>query len=110
MTAARHRKLDQLERELHARMTPDEVTAELHRALTEAAEITADALDRGDRAQVHADLCFARETKTQFDSYAPWPGDYAAFWAEFHPDRARHGALAAAYRALQARPTSDTKD
>ncbi len=109
MTAARHRKLDQLERQLHLRQTPDEVSAELHRALTEAAEITADALDRGDLVQVRADLCFAREIKREFDSYAPWPGDHAAFWAGFHPDRARHGALAAAYRAL-ARPTSDTKD
>ncbi len=110
MTAARHRQLDQLERQLHPRQTPDEVSAELHRALTEAAEITADALDRGDLARVEDDLCFARETKDLFDSYGPWPGDWADFWAEFHPDVARHGALAAAYRALQARPTSDTKD
>ncbi len=110
MTAARRRKLDQLERELHARQTPDEVSAEVGQALSEAAEIAADALDRGDRVLVEAYLDFARETKDVFDSYAPWPGDWADFLAQFHPDAARHGALAAAFRAIQARPTSDTKD
>ncbi len=73
--------------------------------------IAADALDRGDHTRVLAYLDFARETKDLFEFHGPpWPGDYADFLAEFHPDRARHGALAAAFRAIEARPTSGTKD
>ncbi len=113
MTSARRRQLDQLERQLHPRQTPDEVSAELARALSEIAVLTADALDRGDRAQAQAYLGFAMEAKDLFDSYAPWPGDYADFLAEHHPDVPRQSALAAAFRAAvpaQARPTFDRKD
>ncbi len=113
MTAARHRKLDQLEQRLRPRMTPDEVSRELARALSEIAVLTADALDRGDHTQAQTFLDFAAEAKREFDAYAPWPGDWADFLAEHHPDRARHGALAATFRAAlpaQARPSADPKD
>ncbi len=113
MTAARHRKLDQLEQRLRPRMTPEEVSRELAQALSEIAVLTADALDRGDHTQAQAFLDFAAEAKREFDSYAPWPGDYADFLAEHHPDGPRQSALAAEFRAAldaQARPTSDMKD
>ncbi len=99
--------------ELHPRQTSDEVSAELARALSEIAVLTADALDRDDRAQAQAYLCFAQETKDLFDSYAPWPGDWADFLAEHHPDVPRQSALATEFRAAvpaQARPSSDRQD
>ncbi len=118
MTSARHRQISQLERQLHPLQDAviDELAVELIHHLTSVAVAVETALNRGDHAEALPHLLWMQQTLDSFGparQSLPDSDDAALFLAQCHPDDARHGALAADFRAAmdaRARTTSDTKD
>ncbi|MDP9397173.1 MAG: hypothetical protein M3P96_04825 [Actinomycetota bacterium] len=118
MTSARHRQISQLERQLHPLddAVIDELAVELMHHLTSVAVAAETALNRGNHAEALPHLLWMQQTLDSFGpdrQSLPDGEDAGLFLAQFHPDDARHDALAAEFRAAldaHARPTSDTKD
>ncbi len=118
MTSARHRQLSQLERQLHPLQDAgiDQLAVELMHHLTSVAVAVETALNRGDHAEALPHLLGMQQTLHSFGTARhslPDSNDPALFLARCHPDGARHGALAAEFRAAlhaRARPTSSMRD
>ncbi len=98
--SARHRKLDQLERQLNE--TSPDFAAEFAQVMADIAVFTTEALDRGDHTQVQADLTAMQEILGIFHAHeqTATDADVALFLAQFHPDADRHEALTAGFRSV----------
>ncbi len=118
MSRARHRQIRQLERQVRPLddAAMDEFAVEFMHHLTGVAVAVEAALNRGDHAEALPHLLGVQQTLDSFGAdrqSIPDGDDAGLFLAQFHPDEARRGALAAEFRAAldaQARPTSDMKD
>ncbi len=117
MNRARHRQVSQLERQVRPldEAAMDEFAVEFMHHLTSVAVAVEAALNRGDHAEALPHLLWMQQTLDSFGparQSIPDGDDAALFLAQFHPDDARHGALAVEFRAAlhaQARTTADRR-